>query len=290
MKPAAITGIFMLLTVCVHAQLTLMPQAGFERTPTRVTYNTVVNFTPSIQTDFKGALRLDYRFKQGYGPYIAIGTSPAVVNITFDNPASAMTNIKTTATSLQWRMEAGMQYSTKAIKLGKTNHKSSLSRAESRTTSSFGCGARMHCGNKMKTSKPGKELHLRIQPAAGFAYIPANNKDFEKGATLYQYTAGNYNSAFVSAMGFELGKGKQRLVTLSVHYTKGLGNLDTKTMVSEESGKPLATSFKSESSSWGVTVGVPFTISKAKEPAARKTSSHCQTGCGQYRMKCVKKI
>lgn len=298
MKPAAFTGIFLILCAFVHAQFTLLPQAGFDNTSTRVNYNNSLNFSPlSGQTDFKASLRLDYRFKGGHGPYALVGTSPAVINLSFKSPSDAMNDLKSSASSLQWKVEAGYQYTTKAIKL--TNHsaksskpqKSSVSTVESKTTSSFGCGARMHCGSKAKSTKPSQQdLNLRIQPSAGFAYIPTNTSDIIQDASGYQYNAGNYNTAFVSALGFELGKGKHRLMTLSVHYAKGLGNLDAKTITSEESGKPVTTTFSSESSSWGLSVGVPFTLAKSKKPAAKKTYTHCQTSCQQYRMRCVKKI
>jgi len=299
MKPAAFTGIFLLLCAFVHAQFTLLPQAGFDNTSTRVNYNNSLNFSPlSGQTDFKASLRLDYKFKGGHGPYALVGTSPAVINMSFKSPSNAMNELQATASSLQWKLEAGYQYTSKAIKL--TNHsakpkteKSSVSKVESKTTSSFGCGARISCCSRPKTSSPKQQqdLNLRIQPSAGFAYIPTNASDIIQDASGYQYNAGNYNTAFVSALGFELGKGKQRLMTLSVHYVKGLGNLDTKTIVSEESGKPVSTTFSSVSSSWGLTLGVPFTLAKEKKPVAKKSSGNCQHSCGQaYRMRCVKKI
>ncbi|MFL5771763.1 MAG: hypothetical protein ACJ75F_01305 [Flavisolibacter sp.] len=298
MKPAAITGIFLFLTAIVHAQFSLLPQAGFDRTSTSVNYNKLGNFTPiSGQTDFKATIRLDYKFKGGHGPYASIGTSPAVINLSFKSPSDAMNGLKSSASSLQWRLEGGYQYTTKAIRLtshsAKTSQtaKSSVSSSESRNPCSSGCHSRMSCGNKMKSSKPAqKDLNLRIQPSLGFAYNPSATPDIVQDASGYQYNAGNWNTAFVSAIGFELGKGKQRLMTLSVHYAKGIGNLDTKTIVSEETGKPVATTFSSESSSWGLTVGVPFTLAKSKKPAAKKTSYHCQSSCQQYRMRCVKKI
>ena len=304
MKPAAFTGIFLLLCAFVHAQFTLLPQAGFDNTSTRVNYNNSLNFSPlSGQTDFKASLRLDYKFKGGHGPYALVGTSPAVINLSFKTPSDAMNELKSSASSLQWKLEAGYQYTTKAIRLtnnsakSSSTGKSSAPSVEKKTTSSFGCGARMSCGSKAKSSSPKSnspkqpDLNLRIQPSAGFAYVPSNTSDIIQDASGYQYNAGNYNTAFVSALGFELGKGKQRLMTLSVHYAKGLGNLDTKTIVSEESGKPVATTFSSQSSSWGLTLGVPFTLAKSKKPVAKKSSSHCQSSCGQaYRTRCVKKI
>src|SRR6185295_14835665 len=106
MKPAAFTGIFLLLTAFVQAQFTLLPQAGFDNTCTRVNYNNVNSFSPLTgQTDFKATLRIDYKFKGGHGPYASIGTSPAAVNLSFKSPVNAMNELQTSATSVQWRLE-----------------------------------------------------------------------------------------------------------------------------------------------------------------------------------------
>jgi hypothetical protein len=149
----------------------------------------------------------------------------------------------------------------------------------------------MGCGSKMK-SHVRVPLSVRIQPSAGMAWVPSVKDDITSNGVTYQYRAGNWRTAFVSAMGFELGKGRERLFTVSLHYVKGLGNLDTKTLVSVENGKPFNNSFNAATSNWGMSVGIPISLTKNKKPFAKKTEykSHCAGSCEQIRLRCVKKI
>ncbi len=100
----------------------------------------------------------------------------------------------------------------------------------------------------------------------------------------------------VSGMGFEFGKGKQRLFTLSVFYTKGLDKQDEQTIANMENDKMASTTLKSNTSSWGMTVGVPFSFSKEKKAIApvkiSKPTEHQQyrSKCGSYRGSCTRKI
>ena len=133
---------------------------------------------------------------------------------------------------------------------------------------------------------------MRIQPSLGFAYIPSVKKDMVADGSFYQYNAGNWNTAIVPALGFEFGKGRQRILNVNLFYTKGLGNLNTKTITTIEAGKPNVNSFSSKTSNWGLTVGVPFRLGKNKNTVTKKSEqkTNCRSSCESIRYRCVKRI
>lgn len=317
MKPAVFTGALLLLAGTVNAQFSLLPQVGFERTNTALQYNNLSSFSPlGGQATFKANLRADYRFKKGHGPFVGIGTSPAVVAVDYTSPSDMVNTFKAAAGALQWRTEAGYQYSSKPIQLKKapaakstaptSNVAKSAPKAVTQPAQRSGnCGARTysHCGAKPKsevarTEAPAKvapakkveTLNLRLQPYAGVAYIPNVKESFaNNGAAGYRYNAGNWNTAFISGIGFEFGKGSQRLSTLSVHYAKGIGNLQTQSVTTSENGKTSIGTFRSSTSSWGLTLGVPFTLAKKAKPVPAQPAvkevpkkENYKNKCGSY--------
>ena len=299
MKPAALTGLlFVFIGSTAFAQLTLRPEIGFDRSKTLVQYNDLSSFSPmgsSIRP--KANLRLDYRLPKGHGPYFAIGTSPGVVEFSFANPSAAMNNFKAAAGSMRWRLETGYQYSFKPINFknktsGKNATKSVTQKAEEKTNSRSYSG---RCGQQSRSvarPRENKNLNMRIQPSLGVAYIPSVKKDITSDGSTYQYNAGNWKTAIVPALGFEFGKGRQRILNVNLFYTKGLGNLDAKTITTIEAGKPNVNSFSSKTSNWGLTVGVPFSLVKNKSSVS-KTSTQKQnykSNCESIRTRCVKKI
>jgi hypothetical protein len=297
MKPAAITSMLCLLIgSTANAQLTLLPQVGFENSRTSIEYNNLSSFDPlKAQNSIKANLRLDYRFKSGHSPYIAFGTSPAVVNFSFTDPASAMSNYTAAAGSLQWRLEGGYQFSSKPISFKKNSTIKSSATLTQKTGIKKTCGSSTYkssCGSKNKTAytKKDNSLNMRLQPSLGVAYKPGTEKDFVTNGVQYQYNAGNWNTALVTGLGLEFGKGTQRLFTLSTYYTKGLGNLGTQTLNTAKEGKSTTSYFRSNNSSWGMMLGVPFSLIKKKEPVMIKPVTqppqqklYYKNKCGYYR-------
>ena len=274
MKPAALSGMLLLfMAATAQAQLSLLPQVGIDRTKNTVSINDLSSFAPSgVNGNFKASLRLDYRFRGGHGPYVAVGTAPALVEISFANPSNAVNDFVATAGATQLKLEGGYQYSFKPLKLGK----SGTTVAKERSTH---CSSYFACGSRAKPANT--PLNMRIQPSLGLAYNPFADKTISTEDGQYQYKAGNWQTALVPAMNFEFGQGRKRLFVLGVSYTKGLGNLDTRAITTIENTKPVTTSFKSVSNSWGLTLGVPIGLSKSagQHTKSAKAKSSNRTNC-----------
>lgn len=280
MKPAACTVLLLLLLSTARAQLTLLPQAGFDRSRTFFRINDNNRFAPAgALLDLKAALRLDYRLRSGQGAYVSVGTSPAPVSFRFDRPVAAASEFRAQRGSLLWRLEAGYQYTSKAIALGKGQTKEKQTRAESKQCSPFGCGSRV------RTTKASKARPtLRLQPSVGFAWVPEAPAALEMKGNTYQYNGGSWTKGLVSGMGLEFGKGRQRWFTLGLQYTKALDPASY-TLNTEENGKPLATRFRSQTSAWSATLGIPISLKAATKTHAQKkpySSQGCRSRCNPY--------
>ena len=303
MKRAAFTGILVLLiAISAKAQLSFLPQLGLERSKTFVDYNNVSSFSPmGSQVNFKANLRMDYRFKKGHGPYIGIGTAPGTVAFSFTDAANAATNFKAAQNPLQWKLEGGYQYTSKPITLKKAAVKKPAIK-----TSSYNTEIRRHCGSycnsyrqrtstNSSTAKQSSNLNLRLQPSVGLAYLPSIKDDLEVSGSNYQYNAGNYKTAITPGMGFEFAKGKQRLFTLSLFYTKAMGQAEEKIFSNVENGKTVTNLVSSSNtSSWGLMLGVPFSFSKNKKTVApivkKEPVREYKSRCEYYRSRCIRRL
>ena len=300
MKSAALlTTLSVLLACTASSQLNLLPQFGFESSKTSINHNGS-SFSPAGGLEsFKANLRLDYRFKKGHGPYVGIGTSPAVVEYSFADPSNPKSNYTTSTGSKLFRMEAGYMYTSKAISLGKSKSSASKTTAQStqQTTKKscityYSCGSKKTVARKTETAKK-INTDLKLQPSVGFAYTPAADNEIISKSNGYTYMAGNYRSAIVSGMGFEFGKGKERILTVTVHYAKGLGSNEEQKIITDPDVKPVVNTFKSSTSNWGMTVGIPISLTKAKKSSAKQQTQKtqkqsCQPRTQSYR--CGKKI
>ena len=290
MKSTAFFGmLFLLLASTAKAQFTLLPQIGIDRSKTTINYNDITSFSPlDGKANFKANLRMDYRFRKGHGPYIGVGTSPAVVDFNFTDPTTAINNYKATVGSLQLKFEGGYQYTSKAIPLGKQQAKSTQEKSK--------CGRTYYgCGSKQKTAD--NRTNLKLQPSVGIAYSPSVDNEITTMANGYSYSTGNWKTAFVSGMGFEFGKGRERIMTVSVQYAKGLGSNQTETIEQMMAGKPVVTSFSSSTSIWSMSVGIPFSLTKTKKHTTPKATQYnskpkqdCRSRCQSYRSRCVRQI
>jgi len=284
MKPAAATGLLLLLATSASAQFSLIPQVGMERSRTTVDYNQLGSFSPlGTRLGLSASLRLDYRFKMGHGPFAAITTGPGVMEWTFVNPSAAMSG-PVRSGPIQWRLEAGYQYSSHPINLRNHSAKTTENTIKG-SRSSFGCGA---------SRKPFRQqaLNMRIQPSLAFAWLPTAGKDLSNKSGSYVYRAGNYSTAIVPGLSIELGRGKERLMNLGFYYTAPLRSGEVSNISSVENGKPVSNSFTSDQSSWSLRIGLPVSLTHHKKSAAPKTEQkkQCTNRCESYRLHCVHKI
>lgn len=287
MKPILSLCAVLLTTALCHAQLNLTPQFGFERSKTNINYNQLKKFSPEgAKTFFKAALRADYRTKKGHGAFAGIGTSPSAVQFSFTNPSNALSNFSTSVSGLQLRLEAGYQFTSKKINF-KPASKQSISSTNTRSKYSGSYG----CRGKKSSAKEAPTMNMRLQPFLGMAYLPSIKNDVAANGNLYQYNAGNWKTAMVTGISFLFAHGNKQIASLSLSYTKGLGNLDTRTITSSEAGKTISNSFSSRTSNWGLTFGVPISLAKNKKPEVKKyepRQHHYRSKFSYHKSRCVR--
>lgn len=287
MKPTVLFSTLLLCSATASAQLTLLPQLGFENAKTSFQQNNSAFSSLPNQMAFKANVKLDYRFKKGHGVFAGVGTSPAATALQFNDVADAPQDYKLATKDLQWRVESGYQFTSKPIyfKKAPANTTNSNTRTE---IQKYGCGTRTtsRCSSKKTTAAVPKNnnLNLRLQPYAGLAYVPTVAPTASTTNTGYQYLAGNWNTTVISGVGFEFGRGKERLFTLSAHYTKGVGNLGTRQFSSEANGKASTVALASKGANWGLTFGVPISLTKIKERNQKPATAPTQKAT--YRKDC----
>ena len=86
-------------------------------------------------------------------------------------------------------------------------------------------------------------------------------------------------------MGFEFAKGAQRLFTLGVFYTRPLG-LKEATVSSFTEGKTYLTKLGPRASTWGLTLGVPLSLTQTKQVKAVKTNTEKKSCTRTYYRRC----
>jgi len=298
MRPAILICLFGVSGYAANAQFSILPQLGLENSKTAVSVNKQDFVSPLGGTwSPQAAMRFDYTFKKGHGPFVGLATSRSIVKYDFSDLQTAMTAYTASRGKTQLRFEGGYQVSTKPIYFTKAATTSSVTSHCQKSEQHMGCNrsvAHSGCGNRtnktMAAAKPkDTRTWMRIQPSAGVAYVPgAPRADvYEAEPAVYRYNAGNWTTAFVTGVGFEFGKGTQRKYIISLNYLKGLGNLDTKNITTLVGNKPTTTSMKSTASSWNVRMGIPISFGKKqsvpKHQAVEKTYN-VEKRCGQYMM------
>jgi len=282
-----------------NSQLTIRPQAGIENSNTKISYNKLSYFSPIAQLQPQLSLRADYKFKNGFGPFLGLSTSRSLVSYNFNNPETGMTAYRADLGKSLLQLQAGLQYTTKPIVISRKSStaKPSKSSSSEKTTSSCGqhstscshyssscCARRMSGEQKAKTQI--QKWSLRMQPSAGLGFIPANRPDLVTKSSLgyndYTYNAGNYRTSLLTGVGFEFAKNKSRLFTLSVNYFKGLGDNQT-SFTSQASGKTTTTILNSKLSGWNASIGFPIGFTKNTR-AQHKTEQRVKYDCQQYRL------
>ena len=273
MKPLLLLGCTLLAGTALHAQFNVLPYAGMEQA--RTTLNTNILSAQDINGFLKAGLRTAYQLKGGHSPFLNFTTNPAPVSFSFDNTGSLLNQSRTA--NLQFRLEAGYQYSSKPIQLGRSRspQRSSSQLAAPSTAQKKSCGSsayRSSCGSQKRTapSAPANNnLNMRLQPSLALAYIPSSTQLVTRKGTGFDYTPA-WKTAVVPAMGFEFAKGAQRLFTLGVFYTAPLGQKEESVTTSLES-KTITTSLQPQLATWGLTMGIPFSFAKTKTYKAKAT-------------------
>ena len=304
MRSIALTGIiFIASSIAMNAQkLSLTPQVGFENSKTSITYNNLQSFAPlGVEFNPQVSLRLDYKFKQGFGPYIGASTSRSVVLYSFSDIENGMTLYNATKANMQMRLEAGYQFTTNPILFHKTNQASNSSTSKTKSSGSSSCGSYSyrsncsgsyssqsnHCQSKnssaRKIENKNKGGWVRLQPSVGVGFVPSSKTDIvtktQGGQTTYEYRAGNLNTALLTGMGFEFGRNKQRLLNVSVNYFTGIGNMNKQTVSSVSGTKTSFANLESNASGWNMRIGIPFTLAEKKSGKHKTSNKTKKTNC-----------
>jgi hypothetical protein len=300
MRCPVLIAVFAGITLTANSQFTILPQVGFDNSNTQISYNDLPYFSPLAQLQPKFSLRVDYKFKSGFGPFAGVSTSSPLVRYSFTDPEKGMTEYNASMGNLRAQLQAGLQYTSKPIFFKKQTsaNKSSTPKVESTTSNHSyclsrcshyhsGCGAKKS-GTAEKTKAPDKGWSLRLQPSAGIGFIPSSVEDVvidpAGSQNNYTYNAGNNKTTFLTGMSFEFAKNEKRLFTLSVNYFKGLGDNAT-SFTSESAGKTATTMLNSKLSGWGATLGIPISFTK-KTSTKQKVEQKSKYDCQRYKMEC----
>lgn len=299
MRSMTLAGLLFIACAVNAQQLSLTPQVGFENSKTSINYNNFGSFSP-LGGEFNPqvSLRLDYKFKQGFGPYLGVSTSRSVVAFSFSDIENGMNLYSATKANTQMRLEAGYQFTTNPIFFTRSGSSSTKSKSQKGSCGSYSSRSNCskdyssrsnHCQTRSSSAKKAENKGgwMRLQPSVGIGYIPSPKTDIisktQGGETVYEYRAGNWNTALVTGMGFEFGRNKQRLVNVSVNYFTGIGNMSKQNVVSTSGNKTSAASLESKASGWNMRVGIPFTLNDKKAPK-HKSSKAKRSACGEKRV------
>lgn len=307
MRIAALLLAFMACSHAMNAQLSLLPQVGFENSRTIIQYNDQNMFSPlGVKFSPQASLRLNYASKQGHGFFIGAATSRSTVVFNVADAENGISNYKAMLANMQVRLEGGYQFSSPKINLGKskggstvasmpatstvTQSNSYSSRCRQKSYSSARCGMKSSSARTAAPDKVKGTSWMRLQPSIGMGLIPAVKTDIVSWGQGYEYRAGNWNTALITGANIEFGKNNTSLFTVSVNYFNAMGNLGKQTISTVNAGKTTTTVLQSDVSGWNVRVGIPFSLSKStaaktpKAPKVEKAARPERNKCGQYRV------
>src|SRR4030095_4236926 len=303
MRCPVLIAVFAGITLTANSQFTILPQAGFENSNTKISYNNLPYVSPVTQMQPKFGLRADYKFKNGFGPFAGISTSRPLVSYSFSDPEKGMTEYNASMGNMQAQLQAGLQYTSKPIFIKKQTSASKTSKTVETTTSnhssySSGCTRNFSysgCGTKKSTTPEKTKAQntgwaFRLQPSAGFEFKPPNVEAVVTSPAgsqnNYTYNAGNNKTTLLTSMGFEFAKNEKRLFTLSVNYFTGLGSNAT-SFTSESAGKTTTTMLNSKLSGWGASLGIPIGFTKKpKATTTQKVEQRQKYDYQKYKVDC----
>jgi opacity protein-like surface antigen len=254
-------------------------------------------FSPQI------SLRLDYKFKQGFGPYIGASTSRSVVLYDFTDIENGMNIYSATKANMQLRLEAGYQFTTSQLFFNKAGASTNTSKTKTQSKGSCGSYSSSSCCSKKSSSSSSRcqskqnlsrkaenknKGWVRLQPSVGLGFIPSPKTDVitktQGGQTTYEYRAGNWNTAFMTGMGFEFGRNKQRLLNVSVNYFSGIGNMSKQTVSGISGTKTSYANLESKASAWNMRIGIPFTLAEKRAGKHKSENKVKRTSCGERKV------
>ncbi|HSU27181.1 MAG TPA: hypothetical protein VLJ68_02290 [Chitinophagaceae bacterium] len=300
MRHAILTSLVAVCACVANAQLTILPQIGAELTGNEISYNSRelsmpvgISFAPQV------SIRLDYKFKTGFGPYIALGTTRQTISFVFSDLENGMNDFKTSAGNMKLRFEAGYQLTTKKFFFPSSDHSKSHSKYAGRSMSKESCSSSRNlppcCSSKSSAKERSKTkgTWMKIQPNIGFAFIPGTGSSdiLQKGST-YEYKAGNWNTAFTGGAGLEFGRNTKRSFVISFNYVKGFSNMGPRTISVVSAGKTTSATLSSESNSFNIRVGIPIGFERSffnnrnmhhRMKNAKKCGEYRPFGCGGLR-------
>ncbi len=283
MRKTALLFVIAVYGYAANAQLTLRPQTGIEIPATKISYNNLPSFKPACQSLAQFGLRADYAFKGGIGPFVGLFTHRPSVNYNFTDPEKGMSAYEAAVGDLQLQLQAGLQYSTKPLLLGKKTSAVTPG-PENMSVSTSGCGGRKV--EETQDSKQKPAWTVRLQPAVGLGYVPSNKADLETKnlgtQTSYTYRAGNTKTELISGLAFEFARNRTKFLSLSINYFKGLESNET-TFTTQSSAKTVTTTLSSKVSGWNATIGIPISVAKKNTLKTQKSYHRCSE---QYKRKC----
>ncbi len=263
-------------------KFTLLPQIGLQNPATKITYNNLPEIKPlQSQLNPSYGLRLDYKLKNGYGPYVGISSSRQTIAYSFTQPENGAYNYQATQGNMQVQLQAGFQATTKPIYFKKSAPVNKTITKPNTGTTYSKCGiyknynrGAMQSRETTVSKAQNKNLFVRIQPSVGVAYNPATpetiNSKFHTSGNTATYLAGNSNTTLITGVGFEFANSVKRHLTVSLNYFKGLGN-NTETITTDAGLKSINTQLQSAVSGWSATVGIPISI--GKKPVVKKVET-----------------
>ncbi|MBO9681068.1 MAG: hypothetical protein J7502_00105 [Flavisolibacter sp.] len=295
MRKAALLFVIAVWVYAAKAQFTLQPRLGFETPLTKISYNNSSFYKAVSQSLPQAGVRADYQFKKGFAPYLGVFTHRPLVSYSFNDPKTGMSSYSAAAGDLQVQLQAGLQYTTKAIALNKKKAATTSPQKVSETKSSC-CHSYGGChktAEAQASKQQGNSWTLRLQPSAGLGYIPSGKGDLETAnSASYQYNAGNSPTEFITGLGFELAKNKNPFITLALSYFKGLGTNET-VLLTESAGKPVSTNLRSKLSGWNAAIGIPISFAKKSKTtnvttkkennSPHRCTEYYRSRCGSYK-------
>jgi archaellin len=276
MRKAALASlVFVACGFATNAQLSVTPRVGIEQALTCVKYNSTdrispmgSNFSPQV------GLRMDYLIQKSHGPFVGVSTNRSVVTYEFTNPETGDKEFTASQGDWKLRLEAGYQYSSKPIALGKAV-KQPATKAPGAYQSPCAARRMMMANASAAAAAKMQTMNLRIQPYAGVAFVPnpqtAISSTFKSNETVYQYSAGNWTSAITTGVNLAFAKGSTNKFVIGVQYLTGISNMNEETLTTPLDNKQLNTKLSSHASAWNVTVGMPLSFSKPKPAVVKST-------------------
>src|SRR5215216_5823466 len=89
MRTAILLCLFVVFRYAANAQFSLLPQLGFENSRSSLGFNKLNSVAKNNRIP-QGAIRLDYKFKKGHGPFVGVATSQSIVRFNFSDLETGM--------------------------------------------------------------------------------------------------------------------------------------------------------------------------------------------------------